>query len=375
MAGSGPRSTGSCSAWRLTHDRWAGGLGLTGSGGWIKSPRAVAPGHAGRPIPTLPILVNEPILSLPSDSPAPVHRSVLLAEVVEWLDLRDGATIVDGTAGAGGHTAAIADRVGAAGRVIGLDRDPEMLELAARATEGRPVTLVQSSYSDLDRVMGDLELDGVDGIVLDLGLSSDQLAWGHRGFSFAGDGPLDMRFDPKAPVSAADLVNDLDAEELARIIYEFGEERHSRRIARKIVEARRVEPITTTKRLAEIVRTGVPGKWGAIDPATRTFQALRIEVNDELARLDDLLANLTNYLNPGGRAVIMSFHSLEDRRVKHSFRDDPLLTVLTRKPVTATDEELATNPRARSAKLRVAQRCPDQDGLPNNPPTRPKDGR
>ena len=293
----------------------------------------------------------------------------MLREVVEWLDLREGAVVVDGTAGAGGHTAAIADRVGTTGRVIGLDRDPEMLELAAQATAGMPVTLVQSSYSDLDRVMGDLELDGVDGIVLDLGLSSDQLAWGHRGFSFAGDGPLDMRFDPKAPVSAADLVNDLDAEELARIIYEYGEERHSRRIARKIVEARRVEPITTTKRLAEIVRTGVPGKWGAIDPATRTFQALRIEVNDELARLDDLLANLANYLNPGGRAVIMSFHSLEDRRVKHAFRDDEALTVLTRKPVTATPEELATNPRARSAKLRVAQRCPDQDRLPNTPTT------
>lgn len=302
--------------------------------------------------------------------PSAVHRPVLLAEVVEWLDLRDGSVVVDGTAGAGGHTAAIADRVGASGRVIGLDRDPEMLDLARAATAGRPVTLVQSSYDDLDKVLGGLELDGVDGIVLDLGLSSDQLAWGHRGFSFAGDGPLDMRFDPRSPVSAADLVNDLDADELARIIYEFGEERHSRRIARKIVEARRVEPITTTARLAEVVRRGVPGKWGAIDPATRTFQALRIEVNDELAILDDLLANLAVYLNPGGRAAIISFHSLEDRRVKHAFRDDPALTVLTKKPVTASAEELAANPRARSAKLRVAQRCPDQNGPPN--PTTPR---
>ena len=321
--------------------------------------------------------LNEPALSLEPepDLPSPVHRSVLLAEVVAWLDLREGSVIVDGTAGAGGHSAAIADRVGGSGRVIALDRDPEMLELAARATAGKPVTLVRSSYNDLDRVLGDLELDGVDGIVLDLGLSSDQLAWGHRGFSFATDGPLDMRYDPKAPVSAADLVNDLDAEELARIIYEYGEERHSRRIARRIVEARRVEPITTTARLAEVVRKGVPGKWGAIDPATRTFQALRIEVNDELARLDDLLANLATYLHPGGRAVIISFHSLEDRRVKHSFRDDENLNVLTRKPVTATAEELATNPRARSAKLRVAQRCPDQNGLPNTPPPRSRDGR
>jgi len=319
--------------------------------------------------------INESALSLEPDPPSPVHRSVLLDEVVAWLDLREGSVIVDGTAGAGGHSSVIADRVGSSGRVIALDRDPAMLELAARGTVGKPVTLIQSSYSDLDRVLGDLELDGVDGIVLDLGLASDQLAWGHRGFSFATDGPLDMRFDPKSHTSAADLVNDLDAEELARIIYEYGEERHSRRIARKIVEARRVEPITTTARLAEVVRKGVPGKWGAIDPATRTFQALRIEVNDELARLDDLLANLTNYLNPGGRAVIISFHSLEDRRVKHAFRDDDHLIVLTKKPVTATAEELATNPRARSAKLRVAQRCPDQNGLPNTPTPRRTDDR
>ncbi len=327
--------------------------------GWSKFDRLLVASHASF------LFQIESVVSLEPDLPSPVHRSVLLHEVVELLDLREGAVIVDGTAGAGGHTAAIADRVGESGRVIGLDRDPEMLELAGRATAGKPVSLIQRSYADLDRVLGDLELDGVDGIVLDLGLSSDQLAWGHRGFSFLGDGPLDMRFDPNAPVSAADLVNDLDAEELARIIYEYGEERHSRRIARKIVEARRVEPITTTGRLAEIVRKGVPGKWGAIDPATRTFQALRIEVNDELAMLDDLLANVASYLNPGGRVAIISFHSLEDRRVKHSFRDDPALTVLTRKPVTGSAEELAANPRARSAKLRVAQRCPDQNGLPN----------
>ena len=184
-----------------------------------------------------------------------------------------------------------------------------------------------------------------------------------------------MRFDPKARESAADLVNDLDEKELADLIFEYGEERHSRRIARKIVEARRVEPIVTTARLAEIVRRGVPGKWGPIDPATRTFQALRIAVNEELERLDDLLANLAGYLNPGGKAAIISFHSLEDRRVKHAFRDDPELTVLTRKPVTASAEELATNPRARSAKLRVAQRCPDQNGPPSPTPTGPSRDR
>jgi 16S rRNA (cytosine1402-N4)-methyltransferase len=283
--------------------------------------------------------------------------------------------VVDGTVGAGGHAAELAGRVGPEGRVIGLDRDPEMLELAAHATLGLPVTLVNASYSDLDRVLEDLGLEGVDGVLLDLGLSSDQLAWRHRGFSFAEDGPLDMRYDPRARETAADLVNDLEEKELADLIFEYGEERHSRRIARKIVEARRVEPIVTTARLAEIVRRGVPGKWGPIDPATRTFQALRIAVNQELDRLDDLLAHLAGYLRPGGKAALISFHSLEDRRVKHAFRDDPELTVLTRKPVTASAEELATNPRARSAKLRVAQRCPDHYGPPSPTPTGPAPDR
>jgi len=304
----------------------------------------------------------------PSPSP-PVHQAVLLDEVVSALGPRAGSILVDGTVGAGGHASALASLVGESGRVIGLDRDPEMLTLAARSTAGLPVTLVNASYADLDRVLEDLEIERVDGIVLDLGLSSDQLAWTHRGFSFGADGPLDMRFDPTRGDSAADLVNGLDAEELARILFEYGEERHSRRIARRIVEARRVEPILTTARLAEVVRKGVPGKWGAIDPATRTFQALRIAVNDELDQLDDFLANLAGYLGPGGRAAIISFHSLEDRRVKHGFREDPDLTVLTRKPVTATAEELARNPRARSAKLRVAQRCPDQNPSPNTPTT------
>jgi 16S rRNA (cytosine1402-N4)-methyltransferase len=299
----------------------------------------------------------------------------MLREVVSWLAPEAGSVVVDGTVGAGGHAAELSRMVGPEGRVIGLDRDPEMLELAAQATLGLPVTLINASYSDLDRVLENLEIDGVHAILLDLGLSSDQLAWGHRGFSFAEDGPLDMRYDPKTRESAADLVNDLDEKELADLIFEYGEERHSRRIARKIVEARRVEPIVTTARLAEVVRRGVPGKWGQIDPATRTFQALRIAVNQELERLDDLLANLAGYLKPGGKAAIISFHSLEDRRVKHAFRDDPELTVLTRKPVTATAEELATNPRARSAKLRVAQRCPDHYGPPSPTPTGPSPDR
>ncbi len=290
--------------------------------------------------------------------PAPVHRSVLVDEVVHWLAPRDGMTIVDGTAGAGGHAAALAKGVGPTGRVIGLDRDPEMLRLAEVATRGLPVTLVKAPYSDLGRVLDDLGIGGIDGLLLDLGLSSDQLHWASRGFSFANDGPLDMRFDPESDTTAADLVNNLSADDLADIIYQFGEERHSRRIARRIVEERRIEPITTTARLAAIVRKGVPGKWGAIDPATRTFQALRIAVNDELGHLDRILKEAPDRLNPGGRFAAISFHSLEDRPVKHAFRDDPRLTVLTRKPVTASDSELAANPRAQSAKLRVAERCP-----------------
>ena len=300
----------------------------------------------------------------PEDAPAAVHRPVLLDEVLEWLApvAIPGATIVDGTAGAGGHSAELARRVDPGGSVIGLDRDPAMIALADRAVEGLPVRLVRAEYSAMGRVMEDLELEFVDGILLDLGLSSDQLHWAERGFSFANDGPLDMRFDPDGHTDAAELVNTLSADELADIIFQYGEERHSRRIARRIVEERRVVPITTTARLAEIVRKSVPGKWGQIDPATRTFQALRIKVNDELEHLEAILEDAPDFLRPGGRIAIISFHSLEDRRVKHAFRNDERLTVLTKKPVVASDPELAANPRARSAKMRVAERCPTTSG-------------
>jgi 16S rRNA (cytosine1402-N4)-methyltransferase len=294
----------------------------------------------------------------PEPSRVAVHRPVLPDEVLAWLRPHEGAVIVDGTVGAGGHAALLAARVGTSGRVIGLDRDPRMLDLAAEATRGLPVELVHLPYSRIGDVLAERGLDGADGLVLDLGLSSDQLAWRDRGFSFAADGPLDMRFDPTGDdPTAADLVNDLPEPELADLIFAFGEERHSRRIARRIVEERRRGRITTTGRLAETVRRGVPGKWGPIDPATRTFQALRIAVNRELEHLDSALAGLAGWLKPGGRAAIISFHSLEDRRVKWAFRNDPDLTVLTRKPIEATPEEVRQNPRARSAKLRVAERC------------------
>jgi 16S rRNA (cytosine1402-N4)-methyltransferase len=291
-----------------------------------------------------------------------IHQPVLLDEVLAWLAPREGSVILDGTAGGGGHTAALAARVGATGRVIGLDRDPAMLDLARAVVGGLPVTLVHAPYAEMARVLAELGVDRVQGVLVDLGLSSDQLAWGRRGFSFAADGPLDMRFDPDAGgPTAADLVNRLSAEELANLIYEFGEERFSRRIARRVVEERRKAPIQTTGQLAELVRRSLPGRvrHGSIDPSTRVFQALRIAVNDELGQLDAALRVIPEVLAPGGRAAVISFHSLEDRRVKWAFKTDPRLTVLTKKPVTATARELAVNPRARSAKLRVAERCPN----------------
>jgi 16S rRNA (cytosine1402-N4)-methyltransferase len=307
----------------------------------------------------------------------------LLDEVVAALEPKPGMILVDGTAGAGGHTAALASHVAPGGRVIGLDRDRDMLAMAGKATAGLPVTLVHAPYSRLRQVLEELGIPSVHGVLLDLGLSSDQLAWTHRGFSFAADGPLDMRFDadpqqsprpagsPERP-TAADLIATLSEAELARAFFEFGEERFSRRIARRIVEARQQSPILTTGQLAELIRRSVPGKFrhGPIDPATRVFQALRILVNDELKHLAAALDEIPEVLSPGGRAAIVSFHSLEDRPVKWAFRNDPRLTVLTRKPVTATAQEVAVNPRARSAKLRVAERCLNQPDTPSSSPDR-----
>lgn len=295
-----------------------------------------------------------------TEPPTPIHRPVLLDEVVHWLAPREGAVIVDGTVGAGGHASVLAEKVGTRGLVLGLDRDPAMLALAKVKTRGQPVVLIQSPYDELDLILNERSIESIDGILLDLGLSSDQLAWSERGFGFASDGPLDMRFDPadERSETAFDLINRLPAEPLANLFYEYGEERLSRRIARKIVETRQSGPIRTTSELANLVRRCYPppARRGPIDPATRVFQALRIAVNHELERLDMVLGRLGSWLKPGGRAAIISFHSLEDRRVKHAFRDDPTLAVLTKKPITASVEELRVNPRARSAKLRVAER-------------------
>lgn len=270
---------------------------------------------------------------------------------------RPGAIVVDGTLGGGGHSRALAEAVRPGGRLISLDRDPAAVDAARQHFAGLPVTAVQANFCDLPEVLGELEIEAVDGIVLDLGLSSDQLADEERGFSFSSTGPLDLRFNPMQGKPAWRLLERLSAEHLADLIYLYGEERHSRRIARAIVERRHDRPIETSAELAELVRRCVPrSRHERIDPATRTFQALRIAVNDELKSLEIALRRLPDCLRPGGRLAVISFHSLEDRRVKEAFRDDPRLAALARKPAIPSDEEIAANPRSRSAKLRISQR-------------------
>ena len=291
-------------------------------------------------------------MSVPS-----IHVPVMLAEILEGLPACPGATIVDGTLGGGGQTRVLAARVQPGGRVIALDRDPVAIETARQSLIDLPVQPVQANFCDLPEVLGELDVTAVDGILLDLGISSDQLADAGRGFSFSSAGPLDLRFDPMQGKPAWRLLERLGAEHLADLIYHYGEERYSRRIARAIVQQRQEKPIETAAELAEIVRQCVPrSKKERIDPATRTFQALRIAVNDELKSLEIALRRLPDVLKPGGRLAVISFHSLEDRRVKEAFRDDPRLTPLSRKPVAPSDEEIAVNPRSRSAKLRVAVR-------------------
>ncbi|WP_442481620.1 16S rRNA (cytosine(1402)-N(4))-methyltransferase RsmH [Aeoliella sp. SH292] len=286
------------------------------------------------------------------------HVPVTPGEVLELLAIREGATLVDGTMGGGGHTRLMSQAVGPTGRVISLDRDPGAVErtteLLADLTN---VTPVHANYANLPEVLEDLAIERVDGILLDLGLSSDQLADRERGFSFNADGPLDLRFDPTVGEPASKMLSRLSAEHLADIIYQYGEERMSRRIARAVVERRRQRPIETAGDLADLVRSVVPrSKNHRIDPATRTFQALRIAVNDELRSLEVALTRMPPLLATGGRLVVISFHSLEDRMVKVAFRDSELLQVITKKPLVASASEQAGNPRSRSAKIRAAER-------------------
>jgi 16S rRNA (cytosine1402-N4)-methyltransferase len=313
----------------------------------------------------------------------PVHVPVLAREILELLDVKPGARVLDATVGLGGHARAILAAVPDA-QLLGLDRDERALEeAAARLGEfaGR-VKLVRQRFGEFPAALEEIGWDGVDAVLADLGVSSMQLDDPERGFSFLADGPLDMRMgaaDGLAP--AARLVNKASFEELRRIIGEYGEDPMAGRIARAIKSAREKAPIETTARLAAVVEAAYPAKWRALarnHPATRTFQALRMAVNRELEELAAFLGRIVGYLRPGARLAVISFHSLEDRMVKHAFRREaagcvcppeaarcvcrglPRLTILTKKPVTAAADEVAANPRSRSAKLRAAERLPGQ---------------
>jgi 16S rRNA (cytosine1402-N4)-methyltransferase len=286
------------------------------------------------------------------------HVPVLLAEALELLAVRPGGTYVDGTVGLGGHAAALLRASSPDGRLLGLDRDGETLERArARLAEfGGRVRLEQGDYREIpERLAG----EKTDGILLDLGVSSAQLDDAGRGFSFQAEGPLDMRMDRSAGMTAADLVNRMRESELANLIYEFGEEPASRRIARAIVFARERQPIETTTGLADIVRRAAPRRRpGGLHPATRTFQALRIRVNRELEGLGEAFEGAARCLKPGGRLAVIAFHSLEDRAAKEAFRALAArgFRVLTKKPVRPGEAEVRANPRARSARLRAVER-------------------
>jgi len=312
----------------------------------------------------------------PPDPAGASHTPVLLAECLAGLAVRSGGRYIDGTLGGGGHTEAILQHSAPDGKVLGLDADPAAIHrvterLGAEIAQGR-LLLAHTAFDQMAAVAGQHAFAPVDGILLDLGLSSFQLETAERGFAFVHDGPLDMRFDPSRGESAAELLNRRDAEEIADLIYLYGEERMSRRIARLIVENR---PITTTGQLAALVERAVGGRKGQrIHPATRTFQALRIAVNDELGQLERVLTQSLDLLTSGGRLAVISFHSLEDRIVKLWMRDEaadytpdptsiygrrertPRLSILTRRPLVASDEESSRNPRSRSAKLRIAEK-------------------
>jgi 16S rRNA (cytosine1402-N4)-methyltransferase len=294
---------------------------------------------------------------------APQHVPVLLEQSLTFLNVRAGGVVVDATLGLGGHSAAIARRLGASGKLIAFDRDVQAMELAKAklaalaeelGSEMPAVEFVARPFSEIAEVVKPGSLDG---LLADFGVSSLQLDEAHRGFSFRADGPLDMRMDARSELTAEQVVNEADEEELARIVYEYGEERRSRRIARAVVRAR---PIRTTAELAGVISAVAPSMKGdKIHPATRTFQALRIHVNDELGEIRSLLESAGSLLKPGGRVVLISFHSLEDRLVKDSFREAARLgefEILTKKPVIAAEEEQMRNPRARSAKLRAAEK-------------------
>lgn len=307
------------------------------------------------------------------------HVSVLLDETIDGLNIKPDGIYVDGTLGGGGHAYQVLKRLSPKGRLIGIDQDGEALKAAGERLKefGQQVTFVRNNYCEIERVLKDLNIEKVDGIVLDIGVSSYQLDNLERGFSYKSDAPLDMRMDTRQELTAADVVNTYSENELFKIIRDYGEDKFAKNIANHIVKAREDKPFETTQELSEVIKRAIPMKVQAKGghPAKKTFQAIRIEVNRELAVLKESIDKMIELLNPGGRICIITFHSLEDRIVKTKFREnenpctcppnfpvcvcgkEPKGKVITRKPIIPSEEEIERNKRAKSSKLRIFERC------------------
>lgn len=307
------------------------------------------------------------------------HKSVLLNETIDGLNIKPDGIYVDGTLGGGGHAYEVCRRLGEKGSIVGIDQDAAAIEAASARLKdfGEKVTIVRSNYCDMKSKLHELGIDKVDGIVLDLGVSSYQLDTAERGFSYREDAPLDMRMDTRQKMTARDIVNDYTEADLYRVIRDYGEDKFAKNIAKHIVQAREVKPVETTAELSEIIRASIPMKFQKKSghPAKRTFQAIRIELNRELDVLRDSLDDMIDLLNPGGRLCIITFHSLEDRIVKSAFRknenpctcppDFPVCvcgkkskgSIITKKPILPSEEELEYNSRSKSAKLRIFEHC------------------
>ena len=307
------------------------------------------------------------------------HKSVLLNETIDGLNIKPDGIYVDGTLGGGGHAYEVCRRLGEKGSIVGIDQDAAAIEAASARLKdfGEKVTIVRSNYCDMKSKLHELGINKVDGIVLDLGVSSYQLDTAERGFSYREDAPLDMRMDTRQKMTARDIVNDYTEADLYRVIRDYGEDKFAKNIAKHIVQARAVKPVETTAELSEIIRASIPMKFQKKSghPAKRTFQAIRIELNRELDVLRDSLDDMIDLLNPGGRLCIITFHSLEDRIVKSAFRknenpctcppDFPVCvcgkkskgSIITKKPILPSEEELEYNSRSKSAKLRIFEHC------------------
>lgn len=307
------------------------------------------------------------------------HKSVLLNETIDGLNIKPDGIYVDGTLGGGGHAYEVCRRLGEKGSIVGIDQDAAAIEAASARLKdfGEKVTIVRSNYCDMKSKLHELGIDKVDGIVLDLGVSSYQLDTAERGFSYREDAPLDMRMDTRQKMTARDIVNDYTEADLYRVIRDYGEDKFAKNIAKHIVQARAMKPVETTAELSEIIRASIPMKFQKKSghPAKRTFQAIRIELNRELDVLRDSLDDMIVLLNPGGRLCIITFHSLEDRIVKSAFRknenpctcppDFPVCvcgkkskgSIITKKPILPSEEELEYNSRSKSAKLRIFEHC------------------